>query len=102
MCSNGSKNETDFEQIVKKLMNIDGDAGEKGYSVWVQVFNNGLSKICGRQPLKNLNKFRTNFLKAVFRKFYSVHSWILYPISKTELLLMRKTLCISLAYEDLK
>ena len=29
MCSNGSKNETDFEQIVKKLMNIDGDAGEK-------------------------------------------------------------------------
>ena len=43
MCSNGSKNETDFEQIVKKLMNIDGDAGEKDilfeskYLIMVQV-----------------------------------------------------------------
>ena len=22
--------------------------------IWVEVFKNGLSKICGRQPLKNL------------------------------------------------
>ena len=38
-----------------------------------QVFKIGPSKICGRQPLKNL-------LKAVFRKCYLVHSWILCPI----------------------
>ena len=57
MCSNGSKNETDFEQIVKKLMNIDGDAGEKGYFIWDKVFKNGPIKIYGRQPLKNLKEY---------------------------------------------
>ena len=40
----------------------------------VKVFKNGPSKICGRKPLKNLN-----FLKAVFYKFYLVHSWIPWP-----------------------
>ena len=47
----------------------------------------GPSKICGRQPLKNLKRWSTqadhspsNFLKAVFHKFYLVHSWILCPI----------------------
>ena len=43
-----------------------------GY-IWDKVFKSGPSKICGRQPLKNL-------LKAVFRKCYLVHSWILCPI----------------------
>ena len=33
--------------------------------IWDKVFKNGPSKICGKQPLK---------------KFYLVHSWILFPI----------------------
>ena len=33
------------------------------------------SKVCGRQHLK-LNDITSNFLKAVFHKFYLVHSWI--------------------------
>ena len=37
-------------------------------NIWVKVFKNGPSKIRGRQP---------NFVKAVFHKFYLVHSWIL-------------------------
>ena len=49
-------------------------------SVWDEVFKNGLSKICGRQPLINLKSrpypFK-NILKAVFHKFYLAHSWIL-------------------------
>ena len=51
--------------------------------IWVKVFKNGASKICGRQPLKNLkwhDLLSSNFLKAVFHKFYLVHSWILCPI----------------------
>ena len=36
--------------------------------IWVKVFKNGPSKICGRQPLKNL--------KTIFHKFYLVHSLI--------------------------
>ena len=44
---------------------------------WAKVFKNGLSKICGRQPLKNLKGYGlskadntpSNFLKAVFHKF---------------------------------
>ena len=52
---------------------------------WDILFKNGPSKICGRQPLKNLkgyglpkvNHTSSHFLKAVFRKFYLVHSWIL-------------------------
>ena len=70
--------------------------------IWGKVFKNGPSKICGRQPLKNLNWLGTqrafaekvtpdidgftdepvtsNILKAAFHKSYSVHSWILWPI----------------------
>ena len=43
--------------------------------IWAQVFKKGPSKICGRQPLKNLMGY--GLLKAVFHKFYLVHSWIL-------------------------
>ena len=43
-----------------------------------KVFKNGPSKICGRQPLKNLKKY--DLLKAVFHKFYFVHFWTLCPI----------------------
>ena len=47
-----------------------------------KVFKNGPSKICGRQPLKNLKGYGllkadhtlSNVLKAVFQKFYLVHS----------------------------
>ena len=39
-----------------------------------QVFKSGLSKFCGRQPLKS---FKGSFLKAVFHKIYLIHSWIL-------------------------
>ena len=47
-----------------------------------KVFKNGPSKICGRQPLKNFKGYGlfkqttipSNFLKAVFHKFYLVHS----------------------------
>ena len=52
-----------------------------------QVSKNGQSKICGRQPLKNLKyglskqiNITSGFLKAVFHKFHLVHSWILCPI----------------------
>ena len=38
--------------------------------IWVKVFKNGPSKIYGRQ-----------FLKAVFHKFYLVHSWIPWTIA---------------------
>ena len=52
----------------------------------VQMRQNGPSKICGRQPLKNLKEYGLlkqagqtplNFLKVIFHKFYLVHSWIL-------------------------
>ena len=46
---------------------------------WVKVFKNGPSKICGWQPLKNLKWYTSNILKAVFHKFYLVHSWIRWP-----------------------
>ena len=44
---------------------------------WDKLFKNGPSKICGRQPLKNLKGFNlskadhtpSNFLKVVFHKF---------------------------------
>ena len=54
--------------------------------IWNKVFINGPSKICGREPLKNLRRYCVFqqtlqiFLKAVFNKFYLVHSWILCPI----------------------
>ena len=49
---------------------------------WDKVFKNGPSKICGRQPLKNLKEYGlpeachtpSNFLKVAIRKFYLVHS----------------------------
>ena len=45
--------------------------------VWEKVFQSGSSKICGRQPLKNLKGYG---LLAVLHKFYLVHAWILCPI----------------------
>ena len=51
------------------------------YFVWVKVFKNEPSKICGRQPLKNMKwydrigrPYYFIFFKAIFHKFYSVHS----------------------------
>ena len=49
---------------------------------WEEVFKNGSSKICGRQPLKNLKGYGqpkadhtpSIFLKVVFHKFYLVRS----------------------------
>ena len=49
--------------------------------IWVKVFRNGPSKICGRQPLKDLKRYDlrkadytlSNFLNAVSLKFYQVH-----------------------------
>ena len=47
-----------------------------------KVFKSGLSKFCGRLPLKNLKglgrPYPFNFLKTVvLHKFYLVHYWIL-------------------------
>ena len=47
-------------------------------SAWDKVFKNGPSKICGRLSLENLKGYEagcipSNFLKAVFHKFYLVH-----------------------------
>ena len=47
-----------------------------------QEFNNGPSKTCGRQHLKDMKEYgllkvdhtRSNVLKAVFHKFYLVYS----------------------------
>ena len=55
---------------------------------WDKVFKNGPCTICERQPLKNLKGYRllkaelipSYFLKAVFHKFFLVHSQILCPI----------------------
>ena len=47
--------------------------------IWDKAFKSGPSKICGRQPLKNLkgsDHIPSDFLKAVFHKCYLVHSWI--------------------------
>ena len=46
--------------------------------MWVKVFKNGSSKIFGRQPLKNVQWY--GLLKAVFHKFYLIHSWIPWPM----------------------
>ena len=58
--------------------------------IWAKVFKSGLSKFCGRLPLKNLKglgrPYPVNFLKAVFHKFYLIHYWILcliYWVSET-------------------
>ena len=53
----------------------------------IQVFKNGSNKICGRQPLKHLKGYGliladhipSNLLKAVFLKFYLIHTLILCP-----------------------
>ena len=50
-------------------------------SAWDKVFKNGPSKICGRLSLENLKGYEagcipSNFLKAVFHKFYLVHYWM--------------------------
>ena len=49
-----------------KKIHDEGNKKKTNY-IWVKVFKNGPSKICGRLPLKG-------FLKAVFHKFYLVHS----------------------------
>ena len=41
--------------------------------IWVEVFKNGPGRICG-------SCITSNFLKAVFYKFYLVHSWIAWSI----------------------
>ena len=55
--------------------------------IWVNVFKNGSGKICGRQPLKILKWYglwsiTSKFLKAVFHKFYLVHSWPIYQFNR--------------------
>ena len=59
----------------------------------IKEFKNGPSKICGRQLLKNFKQFGlpkqnyiiSYFLKAIFRKFYLVRSWIRLPTYKIDL-----------------
>ena len=59
----------------------------------MKVFKNGQSKICGKQPLKNLkgrglptaDHTPSKFLKVVFHKFYLVLSWIHYLMFEMEL-----------------
>ena len=45
----------------------------------VKLLKSGQNKTSGRQPLKKLEvkHITSNFLKAVFHKFYLIHSWIL-------------------------
>ena len=44
-----------------------------GGNIWNKVFKNGLSKICGSQPLKNLNGYglpsSTNFTWSILEYF---------------------------------
>ena len=52
--------------------------------IWDKVFKKEPSKICGKQPLKNLKGLKADhtpsiFLKAVFHKFCLDHSWIFCP-----------------------
>ena len=49
----------------------------------VKVFKNEPSKICWRQPLKNLKRYGLFRQKAAFHKFYLVHSWVLWPKSSS-------------------
>ena len=59
-------------------ISADPDPGNK----WDKVFKNRQSKICGRQPLRNLKGYNllqtdhipSKSLKAVFHKFCPVHS----------------------------
>ena len=67
-----------FCRAITKILKI----FEVPNNIWDKVFKNGPSKICGTQPLKNLNWYGlpkadytpSNFLKAVFQKSYLVHS----------------------------
>ena len=52
----------------KKVMNtvlgcFSDHGSECKYLIWVKVFKNGPSKICGRQPLKNLKSYYFKFFK---------------------------------------
>ena len=57
-----------------------------GHEIWDKVSKNGPSKICRRQPLKNLEGLwsaksdhtSSNFLKAILHKLCLVHFWILW------------------------
>ena len=63
-----------FEQIRGVLFFV---ISTNNILIWEKVFKSGPSKVCGRQPLKNLKGYGllpSNFLKAVFHKFYLVHS----------------------------
>ena len=40
-------------------------------TIWGKIFKNGLSEICGRQPLAD--HITSKFLKAVYHKFCLVH-----------------------------
>ena len=48
----------DFEHLIDFLICVSANFEHKGtlnFTIsWVKVFKNGPSKICGRQPLKNL------------------------------------------------
>ena len=56
--------------------------GEIQSRIWDRVFKNEPSKICGRQHLKDLKVYGLpkqtiysfKFLRAVFHKFYLIHS----------------------------
>ena len=48
------------------------------YNKWDKVFKNRPSKICGRQPLKDMKDYDL-FRQAVFHKFYLADSWMLCP-----------------------
>ena len=54
----------------------------KSTHIWIKVFKNGPSKICGRQPLLRHTISVHITLKAVFHEFFLVHSWIPWPIYK--------------------
>ena len=56
--------------------------------IWDKVFKSGQSKFCGRQIL-NVEADFSNFLKAVFHKIYSVHSWMLCPICRVWYLMLQ-------------
>ena len=51
--------------------------------IWVKVFKNRLRKICGRQP--KFEMIWSVYVKAVFQKFWSVHSWIPWNICSTKI-----------------
>ena len=72
-------------RILRQLKSFQQSTLKCRTDIWDNVFKGGPSKICGRQPLKKLNGYGllkvdhtpSSFLKAVFHKFYLVHSWIL-------------------------